>query len=149
MPKSQVFIRLCPEPQLSVAFNRELLKLLDLPQQAQLSRRTLGDLFTAAERIENMAQAKYAAEAQAKHLKKMESLATQEAQIWQAVMDLIERKTGKAYDQAVEHLTDLHGLAKYRGEQATFQARLNKIYRDYRSLLALRSRLQKANLYEL
>ena len=34
-------------------------------------------------------------------------------------INLIECKTGKSYDQAVEHLTDLHNLANHQGEQAT------------------------------
>ena len=63
------------EPQLSVAFNRELLKLMEPPQQASLSRRTIGDLFAAADRLQKEAQAKRAAEARARHLKKMETLA--------------------------------------------------------------------------
>jgi hypothetical protein len=137
------------EALLSVAFNRELLKLLDLPQQAQPSRRTVDDLVTAAERIEKGARDKRAAEAQARRLKKMETLATREAQIWQEVMDLIGHKTGKSYDQAVEHLTDLRDLSKHQGEEAVFQARLNKIYQDYRNLSGLLRRLRKANLYEL
>jgi hypothetical protein len=137
------------EPQLSVAFQRELLKLLDRPQPEQPARRTIGDLWTAAERIAKEVQAQHAAEAQARHLKKMVSLAAQEGQLWQEVIDLIEQKKGNAYDQAVAHLTDLRDLAQHRSEEATFQARLNTIYRDYRSLSALLRRLRKANLYEL
>jgi hypothetical protein len=137
------------EPQLAVAFDRELLKLLDRPQPAQLARRTIGDLLAAAERIQKAEQAKQAAAAQARHLKKMETLAAQEAQIWQEVFDLIERKTGKAYDQAAEHLADLRDLANHQGEQAAFQARLNTVYRDYRNRSALLRRLRQAKLYEL
>jgi len=137
------------EPQLSVAFKRELLKLLDRPQPEQPARRTIGDLWTAAERIEKEVQAKRAAEAQARHLKKMESLAAREGQLWQEVMNLIRQKKGNAYDQAVAHLKDLRDLAQHQNQEATFQARLNTIYRDYRSLSALLRRLRNAKLYEL
>ena len=137
------------EPQLSVAFNRELLKLLDRPQPEPPARRTIGDLFTAAERIEKEVQAKRAAEARASHLKKMESLAAQEGQLWQEVTDLIKQKNGKAYDQAVAHLKDLHDLAQHQSQEAAFQSRLNTIYGNYRSLSALLRRLRDAKLYEL
>lgn len=48
------------EPQLSTAFRRDLLKLLDRPQPEQPARRTIGDLWTAAERIAKEIQAKHA-----------------------------------------------------------------------------------------
>ncbi len=102
-----------------------------------------------AERIEKEVQAKRATEAQARHLKKMESLAAREGQLWQAAIDLIKQKKGNAYDQAVTHLKDLRDLAQHQGQEATFQARLNTIYRDYRSLSALLRRLRNAKLYEL
>jgi uncharacterized Zn finger protein len=79
----------------------------------------------------------------------MKSLAEQEGQIWQEVIDLIKQKKGNAYDQAVAHLKDLRDLAQYQGQEATFRARLNTIYRDYGSLSALLRRLRQANLYEL
>lgn len=137
------------EPQLSVAFNRELLTLLDRPQAASPARRTIGELLAAAERIEKAVSAQRAAEAQAQHLKKMEALAAQEDQLWQEVIDLIKQKKGNAYDQAVAHLQDLRDLAQHQGEEAAFQSRLNRIYRDYRSLSALRQRLRSAKLYEM
>ncbi len=79
----------------------------------------------------------------------MESLAARETQIWQEISDLLEQKTGSAYEQAVQHLADLRGLAQHQGEQAAFQARLNKIYRDYHNRSALIRRLHQAKLYEL
>jgi hypothetical protein len=94
-------------------------------------------------------QAKRAAEAQARHLKKMESLAAQESRLWQDVINLIGQKTTKSYDQAVGHLADLRDLAQYQDQQPAFQARLNKIYRDYRHLSGLLRRLRDAKLYEL
>jgi hypothetical protein len=134
------------EPQLTVAFNRQLAKLFDRPQPNPPTRRTIGDLQAAAERVEQEAQARRAAEAQARHLQKMEALAGREAQLWQEIFDLLAQKTGSAYDQAVAHLTDLADLAQHRGEPAAFQARLNQIYRDYHHRSALISRLRKANL---
>ncbi|MBI1881645.1 MAG: hypothetical protein HYR94_25995 [Chloroflexi bacterium] len=137
------------EPQLSVAFNRELAKLSDRLQPGQPARRTLGDLQAVAERIQKDAQARRAAEAQARHLKKMETLAARESQIWREIVGLLEQKTASAYDQAVNHLADLRDLAQHRGEPAAFQTRLNKIYRDYHNRSALIRRLHQANLYEL
>lgn len=137
------------EPQLSTAFYRELLKQLDRPETESPARRTIGDLWAAADRLRKEAQAKRVAKARAAHLKKMERLAAQEGQLWQEIIDLIQQKKGKAYDQAVAHLKDLRELARHQNEEAAFQARLNSIYRDYRSLSALRRRLGNAKLYEL
>ncbi len=135
------------EPQLTVAFNRELSKLSDRPQPTPPARRTLSDLLAAAERIEQAAQVRQAAEAQAKHLEKMEALAAREAELWQEISDLLEQKTASVYQQAVQHLTDLRDLAQHRGEMAAFQARLNKIYRDYHNRPAFIKRLHQAKFY--
>jgi hypothetical protein len=135
------------EPQLTVAFNRELAKLSDRPQPDQPTRRTIGELQAAAERVEKEAQVRAAAEAEARHLKKMETLAAREAQLWQEILDLLGQKKAGAYDQAVQHLADLRDLARHQGQQAAFQARLNKIYRDYHNRSAFISRLRQAKLY--
>ncbi len=135
------------EPQLSVTFNRELLKLAGRPQPAQPGRRTLAELWAAAERIEGELETKRLAAAQAAHLKRMEALAGQEAQLWQEITNLLEQKKGSTYDQAVAHLADLRDLAEHQGQQAAFQVRLNKIYRDYHNRSALVRRLQQAKLY--
>ena len=65
------------------------------------------------------------------------------------VITLIEQKTGKSYDQAIEHLTDLRDLARHQGEEVAFQARLNNIHQQYRHLTGLKRRLNSANLHEL
>lgn len=135
------------EPQLTVAFNRELAKLSDRPQSGQPVRRTIGDLQTAAKRVQKEAQAKRVAEAQARHLKKMETLAARESQLWQEISELLEQRTANAYEQAVQHLADLRDLAQHQGEQAAFQSRLNKIYRDYHNRSALIRRLHQAKLF--
>lgn len=135
------------EPQLTVAFNRELAKLSDRPQPNPPTRRIIGELFTAAERVEKEAQAQRAVEARARHLQKMESLAVRETQLWQEIVELLEQKTARTYEQAVQHLADLRDLAQHQGEQATFQIRLNKIYQDYHNRSALIRRLHQAKLY--
>jgi uncharacterized protein (DUF4415 family) len=150
-PETQVewLLRLAQgELQLDTAFNQTLLKLVDLPQPAASKRRTLGELWAAAGEIEQAAEAKAAAKAKARHQKKMKELDAHEGQLWQEVASLIEAKNGRAYDQAVAHLTDLGDLARYRNEGAAFQARLNTIYREYRRLAALLRRLRTAGLYE-
>jgi hypothetical protein len=134
------------EPQLTASFNRELFRLLDRSGPEPSARRTLGKLFAAADRIEQAAQARQAAEARARHLQKMEALADRESQVWQEVMDLIEAKTGKAYGEAVDHLVDLRDLAQHQNELTIFQARLNKIYRDYSNRPALLRRMREAQL---
>jgi hypothetical protein len=147
--QAQWLLRLAQgEPYLDTAFTQTLLKLIDLPRPAASKRRTLGELRAAAEDARQAAEAKAAVEANARHRKKMKEVAAREDQLWPEVIDLIEQKSGRAYDQAVAFLIDLRDLARYRNEKAAFQDRLNTIYRDYRRLSALLRRLSDAGLYE-
>jgi hypothetical protein len=148
--QAQWLLRLAKgEAQLSTAFNQTLLKLIDLPKADTLQPRTLGQLWVAADKIEQVAEAKAAAEAKTRHLKKMKDLAAREDPLWQETITLIEQKSSRAYDQAVAHLNDLRDLARHQNEEPAFQARLNAIYRDYRRLSALTRRLRSAGLYEM
>ena len=145
--QAQWLLRLAQgEAQLATAFNQTLMKLIDLPQTSPALPRTLGDLWAAADEIGQAAAVQAAAEAEAKHLKKMETLAAREDQLWQEIITLIEQKNGRAYDQAVAHLRDLSELARHKNEEAQFQARLNSIHRDYGRLSALIRRLRSAGL---
>jgi chorismate mutase len=148
--QAQWLLRLAQgEALLSTAFNQTLLKLIDLPQTSPSTPRTLGELWAAADEIGQAAVAKAVAEAKAKHLKQMETLAAREDQLWQEIITLIEQKNGRAYDLTVAHLRDLSELARHKNEEAQFQTRLNSIHRDYGRLSALIRRLRTAGLYEL
>ncbi len=148
--QAQWLLRLAQgEALLSTAFNQTLLKLIDLPQTSPSTPRTLGELWAAADEIGQAAVAKAVAEAKAKHLKQMETLAARKDQLWQEIITLIEQKNGRAYDLAVAHLRDLSELARHKNEEAQFQTRLNSIHRDYGRLSALIRRLRTAGLYEL
>jgi hypothetical protein len=79
-------------------------------------------------------------------VRKLETLAKQEPQLWDQVMSLIAQKQIKAYDQAVEILKDLRELAADRDQSDRFAARVQEIQQAHRNLSGLRWRLQTAGL---
>jgi len=133
-------------PYLGLAFKRALLQLIDRPDQEPPPRRTVGELFTLAERMGQEAAERQAAEAQARYLEKMEALAAREAKIWQEVFRLLEQKKVSAYQEAIPHLLDLRTLAKHQDREAAFQSRVNKISQDYSRCTGLLRRMREARL---
>jgi hypothetical protein len=79
-------------------------------------------------------------------VRKLETLAKREPQLWDQVMSLIAQKQIKAYDQAVEILKDLRELAADRHQSDRFVARVEEIQQTRPSLSGLRSRLKTAGL---
>jgi hypothetical protein len=135
------------EPQLSVALNRRLRELAPLPEPAPPVRRTVGQLLQAAEARRQQARRRRVAEAEARRIRDLEALAEREGETWSEVFALIEQKQGKAYDQAVALLDRLRELARYQGEEAAFQERLNGIYEQYSRRPGLLRRLREAGLH--
>jgi hypothetical protein len=79
-------------------------------------------------------------------VRKLETLAGQEPQLWDRAMSLIAQKQIKAYDEAVEILKDLRDLAADRHQSDRFAARVQEIQEAHRNLSGLRWRLQTAGL---
>lgn len=73
-------------------------------------------------------------------------MAAREAEVWKEIDALIERKTGPAYDEAIQRLRDLRELAEYQGQAADFQERLGQMREQYSRRTALLRRLDKARL---
>jgi len=137
------------EPHLSVALNRRLRELMPQPRTELLPRRTVGQLLEGAENRREREQRRRAQEAEAKRIQELEALAKREAETWGQVESLIEQMQSKPYDEAVALLVKLRDLARYRGEEATFQARINDIHSRYNRRSGLIRRLRDAGLYEL
>jgi hypothetical protein len=59
---------------------------------------------------------------------------------------MIEQKNASGYERATKLLVDLRDLARRQRQQATFEARLDKIVTTYANRSALLRRLRKAGL---
>jgi hypothetical protein len=80
------------------------------------------------ERLENEAIDKANA-----HIKKMNELAKQEAEMWKTVYFNLERKTGKSYDIAADTLKDLHDVAVFFDRKIPFLEKFYDIEERYRA----------------
>jgi prephenate dehydrogenase len=77
---------------------------------------------------------------------RLEKLAEQEPNLWAQVLTSIQQRNTKGYDQAVNLLRDLRELAQSRGEQASFQKRVEQLQQQFATLSAFKSRLIAARL---
>jgi hypothetical protein len=137
------------EPHLSSALHRRLRQTLPLPEEEMPPRRTVGQLRRAAEERRARQRRQQAEEAEARHIEELEALARREAETWAEVEALIEQMQARPYDEAVQLLVRLRGLARYQGEEPIFQQRLNAIHEQYSRRSALLRRLRDAGLYQL
>ena len=99
-----------------------------------------------AERRWEEAERRRTEEAERKRIAELEALAKREAEAWQEVDALIERKTGSAYEDAVQSLRRLRDLAEYKERTMDFQRRLCELRRQYSRRSALMRRLREAGL---
>ncbi len=137
------------EPHLSVALDRRLRALMPQSKVELLPRRTVGQLLQETQNRREREKKRRVEEAESKRIQELEALAKREAETWFQVESLIEKMQSKPYDEAVALLVKLHDLARYRGEEATFQARINTIHQRYSRRSGLIRRLRDAGLYEL
>ncbi len=136
------------EAHLSVELNRRLRQVAPLPEPEMRPQRTVGQLLGEAEERRERERRRRAEEAEARRVRELEALAQREAQTWEEVDTLIQQSQAKAYGEAVQLLLKLRELARYQGQEETFQQRLNHIYEQYRRRSGLRRRLHDAGLDE-
>jgi hypothetical protein len=134
------------EEHLSVAFRQRLGEFMQRPQVDAGARRTVGQLLAAAEALGARRRRETAAQAEARRIADLQALAGREDQAWQQVESLVEKGTGKSYDEAVQLLRKLRDLAAYQGQPAAFQERMDGISQRYSRRQALVKRLQRAGL---
>jgi hypothetical protein len=153
------------EPQLSLAFKRRLGAVMALPHLCRTTparavqpgragagrpelgaRRTVGQLFAAAEDLRERERQEQAARTEAKRMAELEALAGRGERAWQEVDTLIQQSTGNAYDQAVRLLVKLKELAQHQGQDGAFQVRVARIEEQYARRRALMERLRRAGL---
>lgn len=74
----------------------------------------------------------------------LEALGEREDEVWEEVAQLAEKKTGPAYKQVVESLSQLNDLAELRGE--SIRPKIQPLLKSWKSRRALMQRLRKAGL---
>ena len=137
------------EPHLGLALKKRLRALAGGSVEEQASRaprRTVGQLLAQAEQGREEAERRRAEEAERKRIAELEAMAEREAESWQEVDALIGRKTGSAYEDAVQLLRRLRDLAEYKGRAMDFQGRVREIRERYSRRSALMRRLREAGL---
>jgi len=96
----------------------------------------------AVQAAKQRTDAEYARQ-EAARLQALQKLAQREAEVWQHVEDLGERKIASAYDQAVDLLCQLRDLAQHRGDN--LDTRLAPLLERWKARSALMQRLKAKN----
>ncbi len=112
----------------------------------EMPRRTIRDLVEASEGMHERRKLEEKRQAEAARAKKMDALASQEAQLWKQVSDLVERRNPQSYDEAVNILKDLRELARYQNRLSEFQKKMMELQERYPTLRGLHSRMKTAKL---
>jgi hypothetical protein len=132
------------EPHLSLAF-RHYLEPSRAPEQSTQKRRTAGELLALARAEGDRIHQRAVAEAEARRIRELETLAPRSEETWIFAEQLLEQGYSH-YDEVVELLVKLHELASHQGTEETFVARLQEIRATYPRRTGLLARLDKAGL---
>jgi len=134
------------ESQLPLVLKRRLGLLGPSSASSPGPRRTVGEIFAAAEEVAERRRKAEAAAAEARRIAGLEALAERGDEVWDEVEALIQRRQGKYYDEAVQLLKKLRDLAEYQRQTMAFQARLNRIHDEHSRKSSLKRRLKNAGL---
>ena len=110
--------------------------------QFTAGHRLLSELQSLADTVKSAQEDRERERARKQRVKELEALASREAQTWKKVVDLIELKQAKPYDEATALLKDLCDLAVHQGRLAEFSERFDKIKSDYSNRSALMTRFR-------
>jgi hypothetical protein len=108
--------------------------------------RTLAALMTIADEQQQQQKQKAQQAMLAARQKRLKTLEPKVDAIWEKVMDLVEFKQSKPYDEAVALLVELRDLAAMRGDLVNFTLRLVKLKEQCNNRSGLITRLKKAGL---
>lgn len=110
--------------------------------------RSIRELMSRAEAIENARKRRQKEAARQKHVAEMDALASREPETWQQVESLVEMKQTKHYDAAVQLLARLKELSEFRVKPDDFRSRLVTLCERYRTRPGFQWRVQQAKLLE-
>lgn len=132
--------------QLQARLRQKFAQTPELSSKSDVDRRHFSELQALAKTHSSERRAKEKAAAKAKRRKHLESLKSQQGQIWETIQDLIARKQAKPYEQAIQHLIDLRDLAALEGNSDIFQSRIRQMQADYSTRTGLLRRMREAKL---
>jgi hypothetical protein len=110
--------------------------------RSKLGHRRFSELQEIAKTIRKKRHQQEQNAARKKRIKELETLAPKEAQTWKRVVELIELKQAKPYDEATTLLRDLRDLAEHQGRLPKFIQRFEQLKSDYQNRPALIARFK-------
>ncbi|AGA33407.1 hypothetical protein TVNIR_1745 [Thioalkalivibrio nitratireducens DSM 14787] len=121
------------------------------PMIPRSDRRTLAEIEAGVEaarslRLEREREARAAKEAkrQAEHARYLSTVAQQADRVWDEIDTLLERRTGAAYDEALQRLQDLAEALQAAEREQEFRRDLEKLLAAHGGRPAWMKRLEKA-----
>ncbi|MDE3088908.1 MAG: hypothetical protein KGJ80_05945, partial [Chloroflexota bacterium] len=135
------------EPHLSIALDARLRQAKPSTHYSLTKRRTVKQLLKEAKQAREEEKRQQAQEAERKRIQELEVLARREGEAWQEVEQLAQKSSAKTYEQAVQLLAQLRGVASRQNQEGLFQKRLNGIYERYKTRHSLIEKLRAAGLH--
>jgi hypothetical protein len=133
------------EPHLDIALVNRLREIsgTNKVESPMSERRTIRQILAASKVIEQQRLEIEKHQAEAVRLKKLESIAQQQEQLWTRIPSLIERKKASTYDEVLNILKDLRDLAVHQQRMTEFQDKLAAIRSQYPTSQGLNRRLKE------
>lgn len=110
--------------------------------QSNSGQRRFSELQAIAGAIKHKRHQKEQDAARKNRIKDLEALAPKVAQTWKRVVELIESKQSKPYDEATALLKDLRDLAEHQGRLPEFIQRFDQLQSNYQNRPALMARFK-------
>jgi hypothetical protein len=138
------------EPLLSVKLRHRLQELSGKPNRVESAApaRTLLDLVVMAEGLREAEAERKRAEAAARRKQELLDFAPQAAQAWREIDALMEKTSGRAYDQAADLLVNLRDVAVMQNDLPIFAERFAKVQALYGGRQTFMARLRAAGLLD-
>jgi len=139
------WLLLCfPRPQNALCYGQNLPQaLVPRDRNGQRLIATICETVRGLEAAEQEKQERARTAARAQYL---DELAGPEAQIWEQVGALVEKKQPTKYDRALRHVLSLRDLAARRGQQVHFDSALERLRMNHRAKPTFPRRLSDAVL---
>jgi hypothetical protein len=136
------------EPHVDLQLINRLKELAGAAQsvpQSNSGHRRFSELQALAKTVRKKRHQQEQNAARKNRIKELEALAPKEAQTWRRVVELIELKQAKPYDEATTLLIDLRDLAEHQGRLPEFIQRFKQLQSDYQNRPALITRFKTIN----
>jgi hypothetical protein len=116
-------------------------------KKVAMGQRTFSQIATTTQKVQNQRETKERNAAKKQREKELVAMGPKEAQMWKQVLELIELKQARPYDEAAALLKDLQDLAEFQGRSADFEKRLTQLKLDCQNRPALIARLNKIQTF--